>query len=326
MTRIDAIRFARTGPPEVLRLESRDLPPPAPHEIQIRHRAIGVNYIDTYHRSGAYPVTLPSGLGVEAAGTVSAVGSEVEDFTIGDRAGYATGPLGAYATAANVPADQVLHLPGTLTDLQAAGFLLKGMTAYYLLHQTYPVKAGETILVHAAAGGVGQLLCQWASSLGARVIGTVGSPAKADLARAAGCDDVILYKEQDFADAVRALTAGAGVQVVYDSVGAATVAKSLDCLARRGMLVSFGNASGPPPALEFSRLAAGGSLFTTRPSLFDYVATAEELRRAGQALFEALARGALTAPEPTPYPLKDAARAHTDLEARKTTGSLVLIP
>lgn len=321
-----AIRVDQTGGPEVLRLVDVSLPEPGPGEVRLRHTAIGLNFIDTYFRSGLYAMALPGGLGQEAAGVIEALGPGVEGFAIGDRVAYATGPLGAYAAARVMPAAPLVKLPAAIGDEQAAAVLLKGMTAYYLLHLTHAVQRGETILVHAAAGGVGSLLVPWAKRLGATVIGTAGSAAKLALAQAAGCDHVIDYREQDFVAEVQRLTGGRGVDVVYDSVGKDTFLGSLDCLHRRGLLVTYGNASGKAPAFEPVLLAQKGSLFVTRPTLAHYTATREELDAAANALFAAIAAGTVPARIDQRYPLREVARAHRDLEARRTTGTTVLLP
>ncbi len=323
---VRAIQFSEPGGPEVLQWRAIELAAPRPHEVQISHTAIGLNYIDTYHRSGAYPVPLPSGIGLEAAGRIRRVGSSVKGFHSGDRVAYATGPLGAYSEATNVPAENLIPLPDDISDTSAAAILLKGLTAHFLVRETYPLGRDHTVLIHAAAGGVGLLLCQWAKSLGARVIGTVGSPDKARIAKAHGCDHPILYNELEFDTEVRRLTAGQGVDVVYDSVGAVTFMKSLDCLKVRGLMVSFGNASGPPPKFDIGLLAAKGSLFLTRPTIFTYVATPESLRRSACELFDFLRKGDIKIDIGQTYALKNAGQAHMDLEARKTTGSTILIP
>ena len=320
-----AIRVHQTGGPETLRWESVDLPPPAAGEIQVRHTAVGLNYIDVYFRTGLYPAPLPLTPGFEAAGVVAAVGAGVTELQVGDRVAYATGPLGAYAEARNMPADRAVKIPEGVTDQQAAAMMLQGMTAEYLLRRTYPVKKGDTILVHAAAGGVGLILCQWAKHLGATVIGTVGSDAKAELARANGCDHPIVYTREDFQARVMELTGGAKLPVVYDSVGKDTFAKSLDCLALRGMMVLYGQASGKVPPLDLGELSAKGSLFVTRPTLFSYTATRQELVDCANALFDVVKRGIVKIAINQTYPLREAAQAHIDLEARKTTGSTVLI-
>jgi len=323
---VKAIRIEHTGGPEALRLVDHELAAPGPGEIRIRHGAIGVNFIDTYQRSGLYPLTLPTGLGLEAAGTVEAVGEGVTRFAVGDRAGYCTGPLGAYAEAGNVPQARAVRLPDAIDDATAAGAMLKGMTAHFLLRRVFRVEAGQTILFHAAAGGVGTIACAWASHLGATVIGTVGSPAKAELARAHGCAHTVDYTTEDFVARVREITGGAGVPVVYDSVGRATVPGSLDCLARRGMLVNFGNASGPAEPLNLLELSRKGSLFVTRPTLFDYVSTTEELDAAAAELFAVVSSGAVRVEVNQRFALADAAEAHRALQARKTTGATILVP
>lgn len=321
-----AIRISRTGGPEVLELVEVETPAPGPGEILIRHEAVGINFIDTYHRTGLYPVKLPSGLGMEAAGRVEAVGEGVARFAVGDLAAYASGPIGAYADLHVVKADRAVKPPEGVSAQVAAAALLKGMTAEFLLRRCYPVKAGETILVHAAAGGVGSILVQWASHLGATVIGTVGSAEKAARARAQGCDHVILYREEDVAARVREITGGVGVPVAYDSVGAATFEATLASLARRGLFVSFGNASGPVPPFAPARLSQMGSLFLTRPTLFDYVATTAELDACAEALFSVIASGAVKIEIGQTFPLAEAARAHQALEGRDTIGASLLLP
>ncbi len=326
-----AIRLHAHGGPEVLRWEEVPLPPPGPGEARVRHTAVGLNFIDTYHRTGLYPVPgLPSGLGVEAAGVVEALGPGAEatapGLTVGARVAYAAGPPGAYAQARNMTAERLVPLPDDLPDATAAAALLKGMTVAYLIRQTFPVQPGMTVLWHAAAGGVGLLACQWLHHLGVTVIGTVGSPAKAALARAHGCDHTILYRHEDVPARVRALTQGAGVPVVFDSVGAATFEASLDCLQPRGTLVSFGNASGPVPPFAPALLAQKGSLYLTRPTLFAYTATRAELLETAGALFDVLARGAVQVRVGQRWPLRQAAQAHRALEARQTPGATVLDP
>ena len=320
-----AVRVARHGGPEVLELAEVPVPEPGLGQIRVRHEAVGLNFIDVYHRTGLYPVVLPSGLGLEAAGVVDAVGEGVTRFRPGDRAAYANGPLGAYAEAHCVPADRAVRLPDGIDARTAAAALLKGLTAEFLIRRCFPVRRGQTILVHAAAGGVGLILCQWARALGAVVIGTAGDAAKAELARAHGCEHVILYREEDVAARVRALTDGAGVPVVYDGVGAATFEGSLRSLSRRGLLVSFGNASGPVPAVEPGRLSRMGSLYLTRPTLFDYVATTAELDEAAAALFGVIGNGAVKVLVGAERPLAEVRAAHAQLEARRTTGSTLLI-
>lgn len=324
MTR--AIRIHETGGPEVLRFEEADPGSPGPGWIRVRHTAVGVNYIDTYHRSGLYPVGLPSGLGLEAAGVVEALGEGVTRWKVGDRVAYGTGPLGAYSEAALVPAERVVAVPEGVSDEQAAALMLKGLTAWYLLRRTYVVKKGETILFHAAAGGVGLLTCQWARHLGATVIGTVGSEAKMALAASHGCDHVIDYSRENFVSRVREITGGQGVPVVYDGVGKATFDGSLDCLRPMGLMVSFGNASGPPPPVDLVLLSLRGSLFITRPTLMHYTADPLELAAGAAELFGLVASGAIRVEIHQRFALKDAAEAHRDLEARKTTGATVLLP
>jgi len=322
-----AIRFHKTGGPEVLIWEPAPDGDPGPGEVRVRHRAVGLNFIDTYHRSGLYPVAaLPSGLGLEAAGVIEAVGEGVAGFAVGDRVAYGTGPLGAYRDTRVMPADTLVPLPDTIADSTAAAMMLQGLTVQYLIRRLFPVQAGMTVLVHAAAGGVGLIACQWLKHIGATVIGTVGSPEKADLARAHGCDHPILYREDDFVGRVRKITDGRGVPVVYDGVGKDVFEGSLDCLARRGMMVTFGNASGPVPAVSPLTLSEKGSVFLTRPKLMDWVATRDELVAAAEDLFTVVASGAVRVTANQTYALKDAAQAHRDLEARKTTGSTVLLP
>lgn len=324
-TAMKAIRFSETGGPDVLRYEDVATPTPGPGEILIRHTAIGVNFIDTYHRTGLYPVPRPSGLGLEAAGVVEAVGAGVEGFVPGDRAGYCTGPIGAYAEFNVVPSARAVKLPATISDAIAAAALLKGMTARYLCRVTFPLTPGHTCVVHAAAGGVGQILVQWARRLGATVIAVVGSPAKAAIATRLGAHHTLLSGE-DIAKRVRELTGGEGADVVYDSVGRDTFAASIDSLKPLGMFVSYGNASGPAPDVNPGMLAQKGSLFFTRPTLFHYTRTPELLQATADDLFAAIASGNVAIAEPTRYALADAAQAHRDLEGRRTTGSLVLQP
>lgn len=321
-----AIQATRAGGPEALRAIELPTPSPGPGEILIRHQAIGLNFIDTYQRSGLYPITLPAVLGSEGAGLVEAIGDGVTRLKVGDRAAYGTGPLGAYAEAHVVPADRAVKIPDAVTAEVAAAAMLKGMTTEFLIRRCYPLQAGEAALIHAASGGVGALLTQWAHATGAMVIATVGSQAKADLAKTHGADHVILYRDEDVAARVREITAGAGVRVVYDGVGAATFEASLASLGRRGMLVSFGNASGPAPALEPIRLSRGGSLYLTRPTLFDYVATTAELDESAAAVFQMIDAGKLTVEIGQTFPLKDAAKAHEALHARETIGASLLLP
>ena len=322
-----AIRFHQTGGPEVLRWEEVAVGDPGPGELRIRHGAIGLNYIDVYHRTGLYPLpALPWTLGMEGAGQVEAVGPGVTEFKVGDRVAYASPPVGAYAEVRLMPADRVVALPDTIDERTAAAMLLQGMTAQYLLRRSYRVQAGDAILLHAAAGGVGLIASQWARHLGATVIGTVGSEAKAALARAHGCDHVIDYRRENIVERVREITGGAGVAVVYDSVGKDTFMDSLDCLQPLGMMVSFGNASGPVPAFEPGLLAAKGSLFFTRPSLMHYTARRADLLASAAELFAVVTSGAVQIEVNQTYPLAETAQAHRDLEARQTTGSTVLLP
>jgi NADPH2:quinone reductase len=321
-----AIQFSRTGGPEVLEAVDRTRPEPGPGQVLVRNEAIGVNFIDTYHRGGLYPLELPSGLGSEAAGVVEAVGPDAGDFAPGDPVGYAAGPLGAYAEYHLVPAHRVLRLPDGISSRTAAAVLLKGMTAEFLVRRCFALQPGHTALIWAASGGVGSILVQWAKALGATVIGCVGNEAKAEIARRHGADHVILYKAEDVAARVRELTGGEGVQVSYDGVGKASFEPSLKSLARRGMLVTFGNASGPAPAVEPLALSRGGSLFLTRPTLFDYIATRPELEASAKAVFEALRSGKVKVEIGAEYPLREARRAHEDLQSGETTGSLLLIP
>jgi NADPH2:quinone reductase len=323
---IRAIRIAATGGPEAMRLETIDLPPPAAGQVRVRHAHIGVNFIDTYHRSGLYPVPLPSGIGLEAAGTVEALGAGVSDLAVGDRVAYCSGPLGAYADANNVPAARVVKLPAATGTDAAAALLLKGLTVQYLFRQTYRLAAGETIVFHAAAGGTGLIACQWARHLGVTMIGTVSSPEKAVLARAHGCTHVIDYTREDVARRVRELTDGAGVPVVYDGVGKDTFLASLDCLRPRGLLVSFGNASGPVAGVDLGILSAKGSLYVTRPTLATYTATTAALRAAADELFDLVARGALAPDITRRFALAEAAAAHRALQGRETVGALLLEP
>ena len=321
-----AIRIEQTGGPEVLHIVDIPKPEPKPGEVLVRHTAIGVNFIDTYHRTGLYPIKLPSGLGMEGAGQVEAVGEGVTRFAPGDLIAYASGPIGAYAEFHVVSADRAVRLPAGVSAQTGAAALLKGMTAEFLLRRCYPVCAGQTILVHAAAGGVGSILVQWAKVLGATVIATVGSQAKAERVTALGADHVILYRDQDVAAEVRKITGGLGVPVAYDSVGAATFEGTLGSLARRGLFVSYGNASGPAPAIEPGRLSRMGSLYLTRPTLFDYAATTDELDASAAALFEVIASGQVKIDIGQTFALADARAAHEALESRDTIGASLLIP
>ena len=322
-----AIRIHEYGGPEVLRWEEVEIGEPGPGQLRVRHGAVGLNYIDVYHRTGLYPLpSLPWTLGMEGAGRVEAVGEGATEFKVGDRVAYASPPVGAYAEVRLIPADRVVGLPDLIDDRTAAAMLLQGMTAQYLLRRTYRVQPGDTILLHAAAGGVGLIASQWARHLGATVIGTVGSDDKAELARAHGCHHVIVYSRENFAQRVREITGGQGVAAVYDSVGQATFMNSLDCLRRLGMMVSFGNASGPVPPFDPGLLAAKGSLFLTRPTLMAYTAERTDLLASAAELFEVVASGAVKIEVHQTYPLAETAQAHRDLEARQTTGSTVLLP
>ena len=321
-----AIRFATTGGPEVLRYEDVEVAEPGRGEVRVRHTAIGVNYIDTYHRTGLYPAPLPSGIGLEAAGVVEAIGPEVVDFAVGDRVGYALGPIGAYSTARIIAADMLVALPGLVSDEVAAAAMLKGGTVEFLVERCAKVEAGQTVLVHAAAGGVGQILVQWLRAVGARVIATVGSAEKAAISREAGADEVILYREESVPAAVADLTGGTGVDVVFDGVGRDTWEGSLKSLRRRGLLVCYGNASGPVTGVDLGVLARSGSLFVTRPTLFDYYATKAERIAGFTKLFDRIIAGDLTISIGQRFPLADAAAAHRALEARTTTGSTILVP
>jgi len=321
-----AIRFETPGGSDVLRYVDFDLPPPGPGQVRVRHTAIGVNFIDTYHRTGLYPLPLPSGLGSEAAGLVEAVGDGVTGFPIGQRVGYASGVIGSYAEANNVPADKLVRLPDGISDELAAAILLKGMTAQYLLRRIHPVAAGETIVFHAAAGGVGQIAVQWARALGASVIGTTTSPEKVALARQNGCAHVLNTRDEGWEKQVRELTGGAGVPVVYDSIGKATFLAGLDCLRPRGILVTYGNASGPVDPFSPALLAQKGSLFVTRPVLAHYTSTPKELQDTADDLFAVIQSGAVKVAVNQRFALKDAAKAHDALTSKQTTGATVLIP
>lgn len=320
-----AIRFVRTGGPEVLELVEIDTPTPGAGQILIRHEAIGINFIETYQRTGLYPVKLPAIPGSEVAGVVEAVGDGVTRVKVGDRVAT-IGSSGAYAEASIVRADRAVVIPDGITTKVAAAILLKGMTTEALVRRTYPVKSGETVLVHAAVGGVGQIMTQWLKAIGATVIATVGSEAKAEKAHALGADHVILYREQDVAAEVRRITGGVGVPVAFDSVGKDTFEGTLASLARRGLFVSFGNASGPPPPIVAGRLMSAGSLYFTRPTLGDYVTTSEELDASAAALFDVIASGKVKIEIGQTFPLADARRAHEALESRSTIGASLLIP
>jgi NADPH2:quinone reductase len=323
---IKAIRFEKTGGSDVLQYVDYDLPPPAKGQVQVRHTAIGVNFIDTYHRTGLYPLPLPSGLGSEAAGVVAALGEGVTGFKIGERVGYCSGAIGSYAQANNVAEGRLVRLPESISDELAAAILLKGMTAQYLIRRIHKVQAGETIVFHAAAGGVGQIGCQWAKHLGATVIGSTTSPGKVELAKANGCAHVINTKDAGWEKQVRELTGGKGVPVVYDSIGKDTFLAGLDCLQPRGIMVTYGNASGPVDPFSPAILAAKGSLFVTRPVLAHYTSTPAELQAAADDLFAVIGSGAVKVAINQRFALKDAAQAHDALTGKKTTGATILIP
>jgi NADPH2:quinone reductase len=318
-----AIRFYQTGGPEVLKWEEIQLGKPGPGEVRVRHTAVGLNFTDIYSRAGVYPVTFPSGLGLEGAGVVEEVGAGVKDFKPGQRVAYGTGPLGAYSETRNLPAHRLVPLPKGISDTTAAAMMLKGLTAQYLLRRTYKVKKGDTILFHAAAGGVGLIACQWAKALGATVIGTVGSDDKAALAKAHGCAHPIVYTREDFVKRVAEITGGKKVPVVYDSVGKDTFLKSLDCLRPLGLVALFGQASGAVEPLNLGLLAQKGSLYVTRPTLGTYGADPKEMRAGAKELFDLVLKKKIKIEVNQTYPLKDAARAQADLAARKTTGSTV---
>jgi NADPH:quinone reductase len=321
-----AVRIDENGGPEVLRWADVEVGDPGDGQVRIRHTAVGVNFIDTYQRSGLYPVPLPSGLGIEAAGIVEAVGPGVTVVRPGDRVVYAGGPPGAYSEARVLPAAILVPIPDGINDQIAAAVMLKGMTTQYLIRRTYPVKAGETVVFHAAAGGVGLIACQWLKALGASVIGTVGSDEKAAIARAHGCEHVIISTREDIAQRVREITAGAGVPVVYDSVGKDTFLASLDCLRPRGLLVSYGNSSGKVTPFDIGILSQKGSLYLTRPTLATYTATRAELEATARDVFDVIRAGKVKVEIRHIYPLADAAQVHRDLEGRRTVGSIVMVP
>lgn len=320
------IQIKRYGGPEVLEWTEVAEPAPGPGQALVRHAAIGLNFIDTYQRSGLYPLTLPTGLGMEAAGIVEAVGAGVRDLAAGDRVAYCGPPPGAYAEKRLFAADRLVRVPAGIDERTAAAAMLKGLTAWYLLRRSYPVRAGDTVLAYAAAGGVGLILGQWAASLGVRVIGVAGTPAKADLARQNGCAEVVLADDPAFVARVRELTGGQGVAAAYDSVGRSTFVQSLDCLRRHGVMVSYGNASGPVEPFSPLELSKRGSLYLTRPTLFDFIVTRAELEQATGELFGVIASGAVRIHVGQTYALRDVAQAHRDLEARRTTGSTLLLP
>jgi len=321
-----AVRFHKTGGPEVLQVDDVQVGDPGDGQARVKNTAIGLNFIDTYHRSGLYTLPLPSGIGLEAAGLVEAVGKGVTHVKPGDRVGYAGGPPGAYSEVRLIPADRLVKVPGGVSDKEVAAMMLKGLTVQYLIRRVYRVERGETVLFHAAAGGVGLIACQWLKALGVTVIGTVGSDEKAQIAKAHGCDHTIVYTRENFVDRVKQITGGAKVPVVFDSVGKDTFMGSLDCLKPRGLLAMFGNGSGPVAAFDLNLLAAKGSLYVTRPSLMVYTARREDLEAGAKELFDVVKSGKVKIEVNQTYKLADAAQAHRDLEARKTTGSTILLP
>ena len=324
MTRI--VKIEKTGGPEVLKFEAIKLNSPAPEEVLIEHKAIGLNFIDTYHRSGLYPLELPSGIGGEASGVIKQIGSKVKDFSVGDNVAYAGTPLGSYSSERNYPTKNLVKIPSGVNFDVAATLMTKGLTTYYLLYKTYPVSANETILFHAAAGGVGQIFCQWAKSLGCKVIGTVGSDEKISIAKKNGCDFVINYSKENFPKKVLEITKGKGVPVVYDGVGKDTFAGSIECLKIRGMMVSFGNSSGPLSDIDVRKMIQPKGLYFTRPSMGQYLGTKDEIKEGADKLFEKIKLGQIKVKIFKKYKLEDAIQAHEDLEARKIIGPAIIIP
>jgi len=324
MTRI--VRITKTGGPEVLKLETINLDKPNPDEVLIEHKAIGLNFIDTYHRSGLYPIELPSGIGAEGAGIIKKIGSKVKDFSIGDRVAYAGTPLGAYSSERNYPTKNLVKIPDGIDFNTAATLMIKGLTTFYLLHKTYPVSSNETILFHAAAGGVGQIFTQWAKSLGCKVIGTVGSDEKMSIAKKNGCDFVINYSKEDFAKKVLEFTKGEGVPAVYDGVGKKTLEGSIKCLKKRGIMISFGNASGPITNIDIKKMIQPKGLYFTRPSMAQYLETKDEIKEGADQLFEKLKLGKIKIEIYKKYRLDEVVEAHKDLESRKITGPAVIVP
>ena len=324
MTRV--VKIEKTGGPEVLKIESIELGKTGPEEVLIEQKAIGLNFIDTYHRSGLYPIELPSGIGVEGSGIIKKIGSKVKDFSIGDHIAYSGVPLGAYSSERNYPTKNLVKIPEEIDFNVAATLMTKGLTAYYLLYKTYPISPNETLLFHAAAGGVGQIFCQWAKSLGCKVIGTVGSDEKITIAKKNGCDFVINYSTEDFAAKVLELTKGKGVPVVYDGVGKNTFEGSIECLKMRGMMVSFGNSSGPIANIDVKKMIQPKSLYFTRPTMFHYLATKNELKEGADKLFKKISLGKIKIEIFKKYKLEDVVQAHKDLEARKIIGPAVIIP
>ena len=324
MTRI--VKIEKTGGPEVLKLETINLEKPRPEEVKIEHKAIGLNFIDTYHRSGLYPVELPSGIGAEGSGLIKEVGSRVEGFSIGDKVAYAGAPLGAYSSERNYPIKNLVKIPDGISFEVAATLMTKGLTAYYLLFKTYAVSSSETILFHAAAGGVGQVFCQWAKSLGCKVIGTVGSDEKISIAKKNGCDFVINYSKEDFAKKVLEITKEKGVPVVYDGVGKNTFHKSIECLKTRGMMVSFGNASGSLENIDVKKSIQPKGLYFTRPAMWHYLSTKDEIKEGANKLFETIKLGKIKIEISKKYRLDETVQAHKDLESRKIIGPAIIIP
>jgi len=324
MTRV--VKIEKTGGPEVLKFETIELGKPSPEEVLIEHKAIGLNFIDTYHRSGLYPLKLPSGIGGEGSGIIKEIGSKVKEFSVGDKVAYAGTPLGSYSSERNYPTKNLVKIPDGVNFDIAATLMTKGLTTYYLLHKTYSISSNETILFHAAAGGVGQIFCQWAKSLGCKVIGTVGSDEKIDIAKKNGCDFVINYSTEDFAKKVLELTKGKGVPVVYDGVGKNTFEGSIECLKMRGMLVSFGNSSGLVANIDVKKMIQPKSLYFTRPTMFHYLATKNELKEGADKLFKKISLGKIKIEIFKKYKLEDVVQAHKDLEARKIIGPAVIIP
>ena len=324
MTRV--VKIEKTGGPEVLKIETIELGKTGPEEVLIEQKAIGLNFIDTYHRSGLYPIKLPSGIGAEGSGIIKKIGSKVKDFSIGDHIAYAGAPLGAYSSERNYPTKNIVKIPKEINFDVAATLMTKGLTAYYLLYKTYPISSNETLLFHAAAGGVGQIFCQWAKSLGCKVIGTVGSDEKIDIAKKNGCDFVINYSREDFPKKVLELTKGKGVPVVYDGVGKNTFEGSIECLKMRGMMVSFGNSSGPVANIDVKKMIQPKSLYFTRPTMFHYLATKNELKEGADKLFKKISLGKIKIEIFKKYQLEDVVQAHKDLEGRKIIGPAVIIP
>ena len=324
MTRI--VKIVKTGGPEVLKLETVNLEKPSPEEVTIEHKAIGLNFIDTYHRSGLYPLELPSGIGAEGAGIIKEIGAKVEGFSVGDKVAYAGTPLGAYSSERNYPTKNLIKIPDEISFEVAATLMTKGLTAYYLLFKTYAVSSNETLLFHAAAGGVGQIFCQWAKSLGCKVIGTVGSDEKISIAKKNGCDFVINYSKDDFAKKVLEFTKNIGVSVVYDGVGKNTFHKSIECLKTRGMMVSFGNASGSLDNIDVKKSIQPKGLYFTRPAMWHYLSTNDEIQEGANKIFEKIKLGKIKLEIFKKYRLDEVVQAHKDLESRKITGSAIIIP